>query len=241
MKVVLLPGMDGSGILFKPLLQHASPDCDIQIVTYPDTRGQNYTSLTEQVFNTLPRNEDYVLVAESFAGPIAYHIAAKSPEHLRAVIFVATFLRPPRRWLLPVLRTLLDTLGLSYLPGMLVRRYLLGRQASSQLVALFRRAVHAIPASVLADRIKAIADLELPDSGIAIPCIYIIPTQDRLVPTGCLTDFESRVTDLTVHHVEGSHFILQSEPAACMKIIQETVDLAGHESTGSLGESHQAS
>lgn len=241
MKVVLLPGMDGTGILFKPLLQYASPDCDIQIITYPDTRGQNYTSLTEQVFNTLPRNEDYVLVAESFSGPVSYHIAAKSPEHLRAVIFVATFLRPPRRWLLPVLHTLLETVGLPRIPEILVRHFLLGKEASPQLIALFRRAVHITPAPVLAERIKAIAELKQPDSGIAVPCTCIIPTQDRLVPTSCLMDFKSRVTDLTVHHVEGPHFILQSQPAACMKIIQDTIDLARHGSTGYPGKTHPAS
>lgn len=35
MKVVLLPGLDGTGVLFKPLIDVLSSEINVQIISYP--------------------------------------------------------------------------------------------------------------------------------------------------------------------------------------------------------------
>lgn len=73
MKLVLLPGMDGTGILFLPLLQCLTPFVEVQIISYPADSCLDYAQLYQQVEKELP-NEPYALLAESFSGPIAIKI-----------------------------------------------------------------------------------------------------------------------------------------------------------------------
>jgi hypothetical protein len=61
LKLVLLPGMDGTGELFAPLLKHLSK-FDVEIIAYPQVGGQDYQTLIDFVSGKLP-NEKYILSA----------------------------------------------------------------------------------------------------------------------------------------------------------------------------------
>ena len=74
-KLVLLPGMDGTGIMFEPLRALLPDDYAIQLMSYPAQKKLSYQELTAYVERKLPKNESFVLLAESFSGPIAYEIA----------------------------------------------------------------------------------------------------------------------------------------------------------------------
>ncbi|MEZ5497538.1 MAG: hypothetical protein R3F25_12065 [Gammaproteobacteria bacterium] len=65
---------------------------------YPTQEKLTYEELTVYVTTQLPE-EDYILVAESFSGPIAYQIAKKYSQNLKAAVFIATFLTSPNRLL----------------------------------------------------------------------------------------------------------------------------------------------
>ena len=70
MKVVLLPGLDGTGILFKPLTDILSKDIDIKVISYPSGYKVSYRGLVEFVMKQLP-NEDFIRVGVSLSGRIA--------------------------------------------------------------------------------------------------------------------------------------------------------------------------
>lgn len=99
MKVVLLPGLDGTGDLFHPFVDYLSLNCDVQIITYSTSKRQTYEDLTELVVEQLP-HEQFVIVAESFSGYIAYQIARLKIPSLINIIFVASFLDNPKPLLL---------------------------------------------------------------------------------------------------------------------------------------------
>ncbi|MCI5146853.1 MAG: hypothetical protein D3923_15345 [Candidatus Electrothrix sp. AR3] len=84
MQVILLPGMDGTGILFKPLLKEFSEDIDVRALSYPCDTKLSYSQLVEYVRKKLPEREDFILVAESFSGPIGYFLASNPPSNLKA-------------------------------------------------------------------------------------------------------------------------------------------------------------
>ena len=42
MKVVLLPGLDGTGILFKPFIEALPKNIETLVVSYPRTKKQKY-------------------------------------------------------------------------------------------------------------------------------------------------------------------------------------------------------
>jgi len=45
MKLVLLPGLDGTGKLFAPLIEALPSSIDIQVITYPLNKEQSYNEL----------------------------------------------------------------------------------------------------------------------------------------------------------------------------------------------------
>ncbi|WP_222432862.1 alpha/beta fold hydrolase [Caenimonas sedimenti] len=107
MTLVLLPGMDGTGELFAPFI--AAYGGATQVVRYPPTAVLNYAGLEEVARSALPRGEPFVLLGESFSGPIAISLAASRPPNLLGVILCCTFARNPRPFLGPF-RSLLPML-----------------------------------------------------------------------------------------------------------------------------------
>ena len=82
-KLVLLPGLDGTGALFAPLLQVLPKDLLAMPAAYPESL-ERFDEYVEFVAAALRGTADVVLVAESFSGPIAVSILRKPPPKLRA-------------------------------------------------------------------------------------------------------------------------------------------------------------
>jgi pimeloyl-[acyl-carrier protein] methyl ester esterase len=106
--VILLPGMDGTGELFAPFLAAAKGDFKTVVVKYPTTKPLAYAELTSLVESQLPTGEPFVLLAESFSGPIAVSVARRKPNGLTGLVLCAAFVRNPR----PSLSYFIPLLGL---------------------------------------------------------------------------------------------------------------------------------
>src|SRR4051794_37479523 len=98
MHLVLMPGMDGTGILFRPLLSVLNLDVSASVLTYPCDEPLGYEALVPRIMPALPRDRPFALVAESFSGRLALQVAALRPPHLVAVILCATFVTNPLPW-----------------------------------------------------------------------------------------------------------------------------------------------
>lgn len=92
----MLPGMDGSGSLFQPFLAAYAGPQECRVVSYPDDPTLDYESLEAYVRSVLPTAHAFVLVAESFSGPLAMSIAAKPPAGLKGLIMVCSFASNPQ-------------------------------------------------------------------------------------------------------------------------------------------------
>ncbi len=98
-RLILLPGMDGTGDLFDPLLKMIPPKYQVQAIAYPADELLSYEGLYDFVGDQLRNQGQIILVAESFSGPLALRIANSEPERIRAVILCASFVYPPvPRW-----------------------------------------------------------------------------------------------------------------------------------------------
>ncbi len=84
-KLILLPGLDGTGELFAPFIE-ALGGFETQVVSYPPDRAMSYAEHEAFARAKLPSDEDYVLLAESFSGPVGISIAAPAPKRLKALI-----------------------------------------------------------------------------------------------------------------------------------------------------------
>ena len=219
MKIVLLPGLDGTGILFKPFIDALPSETDIQIISYPPSAKLNYQELTELVMSQLPK-ELFILVAESFSGYIAYQVVLRKPTNLKSVVFVATFLESPRPFLLALSRFLPRSRILSApIPNYIIKLFLFGSAVNIKLIRLFKQSMKQVSSQILSYRLQEIEKLSNSPQFSEIRAIYIQATNDKLVPKRCVENFEKRFNNLNVFEIEGSHFILQGNPLACAEVI----------------------
>ena len=218
MRLVLLPGMDGTGELFDPLVA-ALPELDCEIIPLPDTCGQDYASITEFVRARLPQ-EDFVLLAESFSEPIGAALAAEGLEQMKGVIFVATFLSPPSRELL-FLGSRCPGAFLANLPfaSYFHQYFLIGRNARRELIDQLQSIISDLPPAIIKARINTMSRLVATSATCDLPALYIQATADKLVQAHKVSDFKYRFKTFVVKKINGPHFILQAKPDACAAII----------------------
>jgi len=131
MKIVLLPGLDGTGDLFSHFRRALPQTYNVQTVMYPFKEGLGYDVLAEYTADVLPVNEPFVLLAESFSGPIGVAMAAEQLPQMKGLILVNTFLSNPNALLL-ALSVLLPN-GLLKQPPRFVLNWFLSRAENNAM------------------------------------------------------------------------------------------------------------
>ena len=223
MKLVLLPGLDGTGLLFQPFIDALPAGIDCIVVSYPASTKLSYQELIEFVVKELPE-EDFILLGESFSGYIAYQVSLRQPKHLKSVVFVASFLEVPRPLLLKWSSWLPMSLLLSVpIPNLIFNRFLLGKDASSELVFWVKNVISQVLPEVLSFRLEEVGSLQGCDQLCEIPAAYLKASGDSLVPERCQEMFEQRCKIFQSFKVYGSHFVLQTNPSGCAEIIKKLV------------------
>ena len=99
--LVLLPGLDGTEVFFRPLMELLPDWIRPQTLCYPERGPYDYSALLALVRQRIRHLPSCFLLASSFSGPLAVMLAAAEPERVRGVIFAASFIRSPRRFALP--------------------------------------------------------------------------------------------------------------------------------------------
>ncbi|MBO6549014.1 MAG: alpha/beta hydrolase, partial [Rhizobiales bacterium] len=89
MHIILLPGLDGSGLFFEGFRRLLPSSITTQIISYPRDEGLSYSDIVDQIYEQLPRDRDYIILAESFSGPVAIEIATLAPLKLKGLVLVA--------------------------------------------------------------------------------------------------------------------------------------------------------
>lgn len=225
MKVVLLPGLDGTGVLFKPFIKALPDEIDILVISYPPDKKLDYEKLVVLVIKQLPE-EKFILIGESFSGYIAYQVALSKPKNLKSVIFIATFLENPRPLLLNLFSWLPGSLILSApTPDFIVKKYLFGMAVNKNMTDLFKQSIKQVSPHILSYRLQEIEKLPQNHQFCEIKAIYIQATDDRLVPGRCVESFKKTFKNITVLQIKGSHFILQTNPLACMEVVVNEASL----------------
>jgi pimeloyl-ACP methyl ester carboxylesterase len=163
-------------------------------------------------------SDDFILVAESFSGFIAYQIGLKKPQNLKHIILVATFLQNPR----PILLKLIpNSYVLSLpIPKIIIKLFFLGFSTDVKTINLFQKVIKTVSPNVLYFRLQEIKKLKLIEEKITLP---ITANDDQLVLKKSLKEWGKVCSNLKIFQVDGKHFILQSNPKRCTEIIIQTM------------------
>ena len=102
--LVLLPGLNGTAGLFSPLISALPNSINLKIITYPTDQKLTYDQLIPYIQNQLDDiNTPYILMGESFSGPLSIFLAQANPKNTLSLILVGSFITPPH---LPIFRFL---------------------------------------------------------------------------------------------------------------------------------------
>jgi pimeloyl-ACP methyl ester carboxylesterase len=221
-RIVLLPGMDGTGeLLFD--FSHALPrQMRKEIPTYPKDRVLPYEDLIKLVRSICQDSEPFVLLAESFSTPLAIQIAAERPKNLKALILCVGFASSPargfERWLWWILA---PSLMRAAPPDSVIRSLLIGAEAPEPLVAAVRKAISSVRSNVLAARLRAILECDVRSSlgQVNVPTLYLQARHDRLVKPRCLEEIRRVRPDIETATVDGPHLLLLREPQKAAAIV----------------------
>jgi len=227
MTLVLLPGMHGRGQLFAPLLRELPEHIRTLVVSYPTDKPMNYLEHLDIIMAALPLDEPFVLLGESFSGPLALMTAARKPKGLRGVILCATFVN----WPLPFpayVALLIVSFGLFRLKSQsFFVRLLLGKNASAELITLFSEAMACTKPEVLAARARAVIDVNCTVTlrDCQFPLLAMIADNDRIIAKSCSQLIQHIRPDAEIVHFESPHLILQCNPTAAAKRICQFMEL----------------
>lgn len=220
MKLVLIPGLDGTGDLFAPL-ENALPDVTCQVIPYPLDREMGYAGHEDHVRERLPAGEDYVLLAESFSGPVGISIAASHPPNLRALILCCSFASNP----LPVfgpLSRLIAAFPALKIPPALFGPFLYGGFGTPELRRAHAQAMSKVSAAALRARVSAILSVDELSRlrRIEVPMLYLLARRDRLVPRSAFNRIDRVRSDMQLQQIDAPHFLLQTQPVAAAEAIR---------------------
>jgi pimeloyl-[acyl-carrier protein] methyl ester esterase len=212
MTIVVLPGLDGTGTLYQHLAQQLAPDYELQVIAYPLDQLWGYSELLDYIRPQLPQSP-YLLLAESFSGPLGIILAAEKPHHLKALVLCCTFGRNP----LPAIKGLasaVDKLPWNELVHHWTALWLQGRYASPQLSALMGNALMMVPEQVIKHRAKQTLQVDVLTefATLTLPLMYLQARQDRLIWAFNAKTLKKLQPGMQLVRLDAPHFLLQAVP-----------------------------
>lgn len=220
--LVLLPGLDGTGILLGPLLRHLPPWITPLVIEYPVHGENSYETIFEKVDREVASLGSFAILGWSFGGPLALMIAARRPSQVSAVVLCATFVVPPHPRLVRY-RFIVRTPVIAFIRTLRRLRYWIPGFACNELrqakAAIWRR----VGARTLAARTRAImrVDTRPQLKDCRAPLLYLASTQDEVVGRSSLDAVIATAPHTKVAEITGPHLALFTDPGNAAARIAE--------------------
>ena len=222
--LVLLPGLDGTGDFFAPLLEALGQGVRTLVVRYPVAGAYDFATCEQLVRTALPTDGPYVLLGESFSGPVAISLAAQAPRELAGIILCCTFADNPRPRL-ALIRPLLPFLPFHGTGSSLrLSRFLvLGRWITPAIRELHQKILSSVPAKTLRRRLEAVADCDAREAlaSVRLPIMCLVAKHDRLIPKAAARLIRQQAAATTLIELDAPHCLLQCEPRQAAAKIRE--------------------
>jgi pimeloyl-ACP methyl ester carboxylesterase len=230
-----LPGLDGTGELFAPLVNALGDEVTTSIVSYGSEL--TFDEYVESAARALP--DQAVVIAESFSGPVGIALAARHPGKIRCLVLCATFVRSPFRTLLrfgrfiPARAFAVNALT----PAMLSHFCLNGDDKDLRPSAV--SVVGTVPPAIMRARLACLATVDVGPllSRIDIPVLYLRATRDRIVSARLSSALTSQLPNVSTVEIDGPHLLLQTRPRECAAAIIDFVQACTRPVTGGASAS----
>jgi pimeloyl-[acyl-carrier protein] methyl ester esterase len=235
-KLVLLPGLDGSGRLFGPFIDCVADFLDPSPFAYPADRLWGYDELLPFVLERLPPGRSIVL-GESFSGPLAVMLAAAAPDRVAAVVLVSSFTRLPVPRAAAAAARFVDA---ARCPAGAIDLALTSRTTPAEMRSELLRQVRSLSSQLVERRLRAVfeADTASALGRLACPVLAIHGRSDRLVPLWWAKRDLGRIRSVAFRVVDGPHMLLQTSPRSVACVLVDWIGTMARSSSlpGAVGD-----
>lgn len=221
--LVLLPGIDGTGLMFEPFLKVLKAPYRAMVVSYPTDKPLHYYDLLPCIREVIPWNEPFSIIAESFAGPLALEFASRQWEDVESVILCASFVANPFEPFVNFGQSILETSFFRKMPPLwLLQKYMTGENPPESLVAKLNECLAAVKPEVLSYRTRLIVNTNASQQLMRCkpPLVYIEATRDELVGSRGWEQISQVRPDTTHFKVDAPHLMLQTRPAEALAAME---------------------
>ena len=216
--IIILPGMDGTGELLRALADQLALHRPVQLLAYPRDEPLSYAQLTTYVVERAP-TRPFVILGESFSGPIAIEVAATDPRAV-GLVLASSFARHPLPSQFVAFTRLLD---LRWLPKRIIARALMGSTATPEFTARLHQVLAALPHEILQFRAREVLRVDKRNrlSEITCPVLCLHGRFDYLVNRRQVDEIVTAQPRCQVHWLDSSHMLLATHPEAAVKAINQ--------------------
>lgn len=223
--LVLLPGLDGTDVFFRPLVAALPGQIAPKVIQFPTAAANDYPDLLRLVQSALSPTPKCYVLGWSFSGPLALMAAVAEPEKVQGVILASSFVRPPRRWyarlawgaVTPMIHAIR---ACRRIPVWLTR------PSSDRLRQDKTETWKRVSSSNVAARIRALLRIDARDvlRQCKQPVLCLAGGDDGIVPHHNVEDIVAVRPSVRVHMIEGQHFALYTNAQAAANAITAFID-----------------
>ena len=222
LNAILLPGIDGTGKMYGPLMECLPDWIAPQVMNYPTQRVISYAELTEDILQRLPVTGEFILIAESFAGPLALMLRARIPQRVRALVLACTFLTNPRPWLSIPAKWLMTDWMLSMEPSKLMAKvFVTGFEISDTMLDKAITIHKEVAPTVTRHRLYDVFNVDVRElyQKCPVPMLHLYGEHDHLILKYSAREFQRLRPDVASVSINGPHYLYQMRPQQCSKQI----------------------
>ena len=227
-RLVLLPGLDGTGELFADFVKALPPTVETSVIQYPNQELCTYAELYALVRVSVADLEPFVLLGESFSSPLAIHVAGSRLPNLAGLVICAGFVANP----FPHLGFLMKLLAKPFLfrlptPDFVYQYYVTGWSGTAALRRKIRENLRPVAPGVLAGRVQEILTCDAREDLVRtnVPIMDLRGAYDRLIDAKCGVEIQKVRAGIRRVSLPAPHLVLQSRPyeasEAVMRFIRE--------------------
>ena len=218
--LVLMPGLDGTGRLFEPIIPLLEPQFNLKVVTYPDLGSFN--DYVDCAYRQLPQTPGYSLLAESFSGPVALALLSQLQDQIGPSVLCSTFCRSPLQTLTQMASQIPDQMfSLGALASFCFDVDDMQDEDFTDTQPIPLNVTSQLDGAVLKHRISVLSRINvsamLPDIRTSI--LFLQGTHDKIVPDSHAQMISQLLPNVHQVNLDGPHMLLQTHPHLCVDLI----------------------
>lgn len=206
--LILVPGLDGTGVFFRPLVEALPAWIEPRIFAFNQERPRTYTALYGALEAFVAETPRCHVLAWSYGGPLGVMLAHRRAQ-VSSLILASSFVRNPR----PDLHILLTNATWPVI-GLVrtVRRVPIwfGRRRADPYRQAKAKVWATVSSGELAARLRTLpkVDVRRELACTTQPLLCLSAAADRVVPGSCTAEIRAARPDAVVVEIPGPHFAL---------------------------------